>query len=41
MVEGGQAVLGGGGNPALSESGLASGPCDWPRLAIVHGAASL
>ena len=31
----------GGGNPALRESGPASGPCDWPRQAMVAGAASL
>ena len=31
----------GGGNPALRESGPASGPCDWPRLAMVAGVASL
>ena len=31
----------GGGNPALRESGPAWGPCDWPRLAMVAGAASL
>ena len=31
----------GGGDPALRESGPASGPCDWPRLAMVAGAASL
>ena len=30
-----------GGNPALCESGPASGSCDWPRLAMVAGAASL
>ena len=30
-----------GGNPALRESGRASRPCDWPRLAMVAGAASL
>ena len=30
---------GGGGDPALRESGPASGPCDWPRL--VAGVASL
>ena len=32
---------GGGGDPALRESGIASGPCDWPQLAMVAGAASL
>ena len=31
----------GGGNLALRESGLESGLCDWPRLAMVAGAASL
>ena len=31
----------GGGDPALRESGPASGPFDWPRLAMVAGAASL
>ena len=31
----------GWGNPALRESGRASRPCDWPRLAMVAGAASL
>ena len=31
----------GGGNPALHESGRASRPCDWPRLAMVAGVASL
>ena len=38
-----QAKRGGGGgwNPALRESGPASGPCHWPRLAMVAGAASL
>ena len=28
------------GNPALRESALGSGPRDWPRLAMVAGAAS-
>ena len=32
---------GGGGDRALRDSGPASGPCDWPRLAMVAGAASL
>ena len=31
----------GGGHPAVRESGRASGPSDWPRLAMVAGAASL
>ena len=31
----------GGGDPALRESHPASGPCDWPRLAMVAGAPSL
>ena len=30
-----------GGDPVLRELGLASGPFDWPRLALVAGAASL
>ena len=30
-----------GGNPALREPGRASRPYDWPRLAMVAGAASL
>ena len=30
-----------GGNLALHESALGSGACDWPRLAMVAGAASL
>ena len=40
MVEGAQALGGGGGDPALRESGPALGPCDWPRLAVIAGAAS-
>ena len=33
--------LTGGGGGVLRESGPAPGPCDWPRLAMVAGAASL
>ena len=33
--------LGVGGIPALRESAPGSGACDWPRLAMVAGAASL
>ena len=33
--------LGVAGNPALRESAPGSGACDWPRLAMVAGAASL
>ena len=40
MVEGGQSVAGGGGVGAR-ELGPASGPFDWPWLAMVAGAASL
>ena len=29
----------GGGNPALRESAPRSGACDWPRMAMVAGAA--
>ena len=41
MVKGAQAVGGGGGGLADRESGLASGPYDWPWLAMVAGVASL
>ena len=33
--------VGGSGGPALRESGGASRPCDWPRLAMAAGAACL
>ena len=38
--EGGRGTGGGGGNLALRKLALGLGACDWPRLAMVAGAAS-